>query len=64
MVGVVDDRNDWGLVMQVDIPCHYCDEDRAELQYPVYDGTRTVGYQCEGCAETEHDAYWSGMVSI
>lgn len=49
--------------MQVDILCYFCDEYGAQLKYPVYDGTRTVGYQCEDCAEAEHDAYWSSMVS-
>jgi len=48
----------------VELLCYYCDEQPGELKYPVYNGSGTVGYQCEGCAEAEHDAYWSGMVSI
>ena len=63
MVGVVDCGNDWRTVVSVDILCYFCDEYGAQLKYPVYDGTRTVGYQCEDCAEAEHDAYWSSMVS-
>ena len=52
-------------MVSIDILCYYCDEGGAELQYPVTnDGVSIVGYQCEACAEAEHDAYWSGMVII
>lgn len=44
--------------MKTAVLCYHCDERDAEgVRYPVVDGFKTVGYQCEPCAEGAWESF-------